>query len=334
MSTLLALGLMSAVTAANLKVDTIRLPLAHAAGQHLALHCIAPEHATRRSVLFVHGASFPTMLAAGFEFVPGDSWMAFMARQGYLACGLDFLGFGDSSRPPAMRAAAEGGVPVSRAPEAAQEIAQAVDYLRQQRGITAVHVVAHSWGTIPAATFAAAHPASLASLTLFGPVTPVPGDAGKPDTQARAWWSITAQQRYRELRFIDVLPPDLVLLEPAVDRRWAAEFDASAPHAAGDAAGELRIPAGPLADIEAAQAGDYPYAPGKVTVPVFAVYGDYDTIATDAETPAFLARFTASPMKWRLRIDHGTHVMHLERGRDALYESVAAFIRATEQLHR
>ena len=233
-----------------------------------------------------------------------------------------------------MRVAAEGGLPVTRAPEAAQEIALAVDYLRQQRGIKAVHVVAHSWGTIPAATFAAAHPASLTSLTLFGPVTPVPGDTGKPDARAGAWWSITAQQRYRQLRFTGVLPPDLVLLEPAVDRSWAAEFDASAPHAAGDAAGELRIPAGPLADIEAAQAGHYPYAASSITAPVFAVYGDYDTIATDAETPAFLARFTGSPMKWRLRIDHGTHVMHLERGRHALYESVAAFIRATEQLQR
>lgn len=332
MSALLALGLMSTVVAGNPRIDTIRLPLAHAPGQHLALHCIAPEHATRRGVLFVHGASFPTMLAAGFEFAPGDSWMAFMARHGYLACGLDFLGFGDSSRPPAMFAAAERGAPITRAPEAAQEIAQAVDYLRRQRGITAVHVVAHSWGTIPAATFAATYPESLASLTLFGPVTPVPGSPAGPASQLGAWWGITAQQRYQQLRFIEVLPRDLVLLEPAVDRRWVAAFDASVPHVAGDPTGDLRIPSGPLADVEAAEAGHYPYAASSITAPVFAVYGDYDTIATDAGTPAFLARFTRSPMKWRLRIDHGTHVMHLERGRHALYESVSAFIHAAEKL--
>lgn len=332
MTALLALGLMAALAATDSHIETVDLPLAQAPGQHLALHCIAPAHATRRSVLFVHGASFPTLLAAGFEFGAGDSWMAFMARQGFLACGLDFIGFGASSRPPAMMGAADRGAAVARAPEAAREIAQAVDYLRRQRGMAAVHVVAHSWGTIPAAAFAAAHPHELASLTLFGPVTPVAGSQPGADIPPGAWWSITAQQRYRQLRFTDVLPRDLVLLEPAVDRRWAAAFDASAPHVPGDEAGQLRIPAGPLADIDAAQAGTYPYVAADITVPVFAVYGDYDTVATDAGTTAFLARFTASPLKWRLRIDHGTHVMHLERGRHSLYGSVAAFIRASEEL--
>jgi hypothetical protein len=37
-------------------------------------------------------------------------------------------------------------------------------------------------------------------------------------------------------------------------------------------------------------------------------------------------------LKWRLRIDDGTHVMHLDRSRRSLYESVAAFIRAAESL--
>src|SRR5690349_8555683 len=97
MSVILLAGLLSAAA-----VHTAHLPLPQAPGQQVALHCIAPAQATGRSVLFIHGASFPTLLAAGFEFAPGDSWMAFMARRGYLACGLDFIGFGASSRPPAM----------------------------------------------------------------------------------------------------------------------------------------------------------------------------------------------------------------------------------------
>jgi hypothetical protein len=39
-------------------------------------------------------------------------------------------------------------------------------------------------------------------------------------------------------------------------------------------------------------------------------------------------------MKWQLRIDDGTHVMHLERQRWSLYESVAAFIQATSEVSR
>jgi len=270
MSALLALGLVSALSA-----STIHLPVAHDPGQQLALHCVTPAQANGQSVLFVHGASFPTMLAFGFEFAPGDSWMDFMARQGFLACGLDFVGFGGSSRPAAMAHAAADAAPVTRAAEAAREIAVAIDYLRKTRGMGRVHLVAHSWGTVPAATFAAKHSGALASLTLFGPVVPKAGD-----------------------------PP-----------------------------GELRIPAGPAADIDAvASGGSYPYDPAAVRVPVFVVYGDYDTVTDDAGATAFLAKFSASPLTWRMRIDHGSHVMHLERNRHSLYRSVDAFIHAAQDM--
>lgn len=309
-------------------VRTTYLPLPQANGQRVAVHCIAPAQATDRSVLFVHGASFPTMLAAGFEFAPGDSWLAFVARRGYLACGLDFVGFGASSRPPAM-AGAEAGAPVTGTPEAVAQIALAVDYLHATRGMAKVHIVAHSWGTIPAAAYAAAHPQALASLTLFGPVTPVAQP--EPASHGTAWWGITAQTRYQQLRYLDVLPAGMVLLEPAVDARWAAQFDTSAPHVAGDPPGQLRIPFGPLADLGEAEAGRYPYAADRVRAPVFVVYGDHDTVVGDTATAeAFLARFTASPLRWQLRIDHGTHVMHLERARRSLYESVDAFVHAAE----
>ncbi|NUO72071.1 MAG: alpha/beta fold hydrolase [Frateuria sp.] len=321
----------AALLAALLSAAAVRthyLPLPQAPGQRVALHCMAPAQANGRSLLFVHGASFPTMLAAGFEFAPGDSWLSFAARRGYLACGLDFDGFGASSRPPAM-AGSEAGKPVTRASDALEQIALAVDHLHAVRGVTEVHLVAHSWGTVPAAAFAAAHPQALASLTLFGPVTPVAHpEAGQVRT---AWWGITAQERYRQLRYADVLPSGMALLEPAVDASWAASFRASAPHVAGDPPGLLRIPSGPLADLADAEAGRYPYVAGNVRVPVFVVYGDYDTVVGgDAAAAAFLARFSASPLRWRLCIEHGTHVMHLERARRSLYESVDAFIRAAE----
>lgn len=333
MSALLALALMSAVSTGDARLDTIDLPVAGAPGQHVALHCVAPARANHRSVLFVHGASFPTRLAFGFEFSRGDSWLAYMADRGFLACGLDFLGFGASSRPAAMTGPSAEGSPVTSATEASQQIALAVDYLRERRGASVVHLVAHSWGTIPAAEFAAMHPDALASLTLFGPVTPVAGARDAPSART-SWWSITAQERYQQLRFKDVLPADLSLLEPAVSKTWAGEFEASVPHVPGDAAGSLRIPAGPLVDIDAAHAGHYPYDPAQVAAPVFVVYGDYDTETDDARSAAFLATFTGSPLKWRLRIDHGTHVMHLERNRHSLYASVYAFIQAAEPAFR
>ncbi|GGA15267.1 alpha/beta hydrolase [Dyella caseinilytica] len=284
-------------------------------------------------MLFIHGASFPTLLASGFQFSPGDSWIHDAAKHGYLSCGLDFLGFGDSSRPPAMLRPAEGAAPVIRAKEAADEIAAAVDYLRSKQGMTSIHVVAHSWGTIPAATFAANHPYELTSLTLFGPVVPVKTPADDDPTHI-AWWSITAQQRLEQLRFKDILPRNQYLLEPAVDQRWTATFAASVPHVPGDKDDMLRIPSGPLVDIDTVSAGTYPYKASDVWVPVFVVYGNYDNVVNDEGATRFLAGFTHSPLRWRLRIDDGTHVMHLEKNRHSLYESVNAFIHAAESTER
>jgi pimeloyl-ACP methyl ester carboxylesterase len=313
-------------TAARIETAFVRIP--HSNGQ-VAIHCMKPQHARDTGVLFVHGSTFPTRLASGYEFGAGDSWLSFVAARGYLACGLDFAGYGASSRPAAMLEPANHGPPVLRAPEAAAQIAAAIQYLHESRGLTGVHVVAHSWGTIPAATFGAGHPAELKSLTLFGPVVPVAGKPAEDPTRA-AWFAQDAMARLDRLRFKDVLPPGLSLLEPAVDRRWALEFVAANLHVAEDPPETVRIPQGPGRDIEEAQAGVYPYVAKDVRVPVFVVYGSYDSLVNTEQASAFLARFTGSPMRWHLRIDDGTHVMHLERNRRSLYESIAAFIAAAE----
>lgn len=312
-------------------VETINLPVSPGSAQHVALHCARPKGLTHKGVLFIHGNSFPTMLAAGFEFKPGDSWIDFMARQGFLSCGVDFLGFGASSRPQAMLEPPAGKPPLLRAREAAREIAVAIRYM-QETGIKEMHIVAHSWGTIPAATFAARHPGELVSLTLFGPVVPTPGSA--PASEHVAWWSMTAKERLRELYFRKALPPGLVLLEPAVTKRWAKEFEASAPRIAADAPGQVRIPDGPVADIEDAQDGIYPYDPRRVSVPILAIFGNYDVVANELNTTPFLARFTSSPLKWELCLYNGTHVMHLERNRQSLYEATLSFIRTAERLQK
>lgn len=319
----IALGLGAAIQTTQIAIPD--------SSQQLAIHCIEPSRPPRAGVLFIHGATFPTRLASGYEFSPNDSWLAFVAADGYLACGFDFVGFGGSSRPAAMLEAADRGAPVLRVAEAAEQSALAVSYLRSKRGLSTVHVVAHSWGTLPAAAFAAVHSAEIRSLTLFGPVVPVPG-THMQTAKRGAWYAMKAEDRLERLHFKDALPPGKSLLEPQVDQRWAEQFAASSPTIPGDAANVLRIPEGPNSDLDAATAGQLPYAPADVHVPVFVVYGNYDVIVGDAGAGAFLERFSASPLKWRMRIDDGTHVMHLDRTRRSLYESVAAFVRAAEAL--
>ena len=329
---MLMIGAMASMALGAMPIETTSLPLSDG-GEQVALHCVRPHGDTGKAVLFVHGSTFPTQLAFGFQFHPGDSWMHYMARQGYLACGLDFIGYGGSSMPAAMKGEASAAPPVDRAPEAAEQIAAAVNYLHKTKGTKAIHLVAHSWGTIPAATYAAHHPHALASLTLFGPIVPK-AKTGTEKSPHDAWFPLTAGHRLEQLRFEKVLPAGKVLLEPSVNARWAGEFRASTPVIGNDAPEQMRIPNGSNIDIDEGVAGNYPYAPADITIPVFVVFGNYDVVVNDAEASTFLERFTSAPMKWQLRIDDGTHVMHLERQRWSLYESVAAFIRATSEVAR
>jgi pimeloyl-ACP methyl ester carboxylesterase len=324
------LSILLAAFVPNSYAAVVQLEQPGAEGQTLALHCIEPAKKTTDAVLFIHGASFPTMLAAGFEFESKDSWMNFMANRGFLACGLDFLGFGASSLPAAMALDPVGATPVDLAADAAIQISVATDYMIQKRQVKRLHIVAHSWGTVPATLYAATHPRTLSSLTLFGPIVPKPGS--QAENTGFSWWSISAQERYKQLQFIDVLPKGMHLLDPAVDRKWATEFAASGPDGKSKGINDpIKIPAGPVADINTARADHFPYQSLDVRIPIFVVYGSYDTVVNDAGAEAFLDRFAASPLKWRLRIDNGTHVMHLEQNRKSLYQSVLAFIKTVDE---
>ena len=127
----------------------VRVPV-DSTGLSVAVWHLPPTHPSAHApVLFVHGASFPTKLAAGFKF-DGTSWMDHMAARGFDVWGLDFLGYGRSDRYPAMRGPDTAHAPVGRAAEAARQIAAAVAYITRRQHTPRVSLVAHSWGTITA----------------------------------------------------------------------------------------------------------------------------------------------------------------------------------------
>ena len=97
MTAIIALGLAAAI-AANAAIRTTQIEIPDSS-QRLAIHCVEPSRPSRSGVLFIHGATFPTKLASGFEFSPDDSWLAFVAAEGYLACGFDLASALPVGRP-------------------------------------------------------------------------------------------------------------------------------------------------------------------------------------------------------------------------------------------
>lgn len=271
-------------------------------------------------VLYIHGATFPSALSVMFRF-GGRSWADALNDQGYDVFGLDFAGYGGSERYPAM-AGLQAGPPLGRTEDAVRQIERAVALIRAETGAKTVLIVAHSWGTMPAARFAELHPDRVGRLVLFGPVLRRDQPA---EVEPNAWNLVTNDQQHR--RFIkDVPAGHAPVLEEVDFPAWAAAYLASDPEAAGRSPPAIKVPSGPSADALAAWSGKLPYAPSRLRVPVMVVRGAWDNSSTAADAERFFAELPKETERRFVEIPEGTHLLHLETGRHALYAAVNAFL--------
>ncbi len=130
------------------------------AGRQLFLRRRPPAQSAPngRIVLYVHGGTFASALSVAHHF-DGESWRDVICDAGFDVWGVDFYGFGASDRYPEMDAPAASNASLCHAPEAAEQVAAAVHFILDQQGAQRLSIIAHSWGSIPAARFAGAHPA-------------------------------------------------------------------------------------------------------------------------------------------------------------------------------
>jgi pimeloyl-ACP methyl ester carboxylesterase len=268
------------------------------------------------AVLYVHGATFPSSASVGFDF-GGGSWLDDWNGRGFDAWAFDFAGFGESSRYAAMAEPAERHPPLGRAPESAGQIVSVLELIRRETGQPRVSLVAHSWGSMPAALAAIARPDAVDRLILFGPTarrTTLDTVPALP-----AWSDVTNDAQYA--RFVEDVPKGHAPVLVAFDR-WAAAYLASDPGAADRTPPAVRIPNGPRADNMAARAGTLAWDPGKLARPLTIVRGAWDSLCRDDDAAMILDAATAAPQRRDLKLDAGTHLMHLETGRRALYDAV------------
>jgi pimeloyl-ACP methyl ester carboxylesterase len=299
----------------------------------VALHHLAPADAGpgshRPPVLFVHGATFPTELAAGYRF-DAVSWLDELAAEGFDVWGLDFLGYGRSDRYPEMAAPASDHPPLGRADVASRQIAAAVARILAACHATQLSIVAHSWGTLAAGRYAVDHPAQLDRLVLFGPVAArlEPADADA-DVDV-AWYLVTEADQQR--RFYGYVPAgEPPAMAPRHFESWGPAYLASDPSAATRTPPSARVPAGPLADIGDAWSGRLPYDPARITAPTLIVRGAWDDVTRDADAARLFDALSAARLRRDVKIDRATHVMHLERTRRQLYREVSSFLAAGDE---
>ncbi|MEI8153473.1 MAG: alpha/beta fold hydrolase, partial [Hyphomicrobiales bacterium] len=116
-----------------------------------------------RTLLFVHGSTYPAH--TGFDIpLGGQSWMESIASHGYDVYCLDVRGYGRSTRPAAMDEPPQNNPPVTRTPDAVNDITAVLNFILKRRNTGKLNLLGWSWGCTMMATTAMANPDKVARL--------------------------------------------------------------------------------------------------------------------------------------------------------------------------
>jgi pimeloyl-ACP methyl ester carboxylesterase len=285
---------------------------------------VAPRHC--RAVLYVHGGTFPSALSIAHRF-DGRSWRDELCDAGFHVWGLDFHGFGFSDPYPEMALPAEHQAPLGRATDASRQLKAAIRFIRSHHGVDQIAVIAHSWGSMVAGLLAERHPELLDRMVFFGPIALRRCASDTP--RFPAWRLISLKDQWN--RFTETVPQGVapVLTKRHFDPWGEAYLDSDAESRTRSPA-SVKVPSGPFQDIFDAWAGQLPYDPAAVRTPVAIIRGEWDNYCSDTDA-RWLFDSMASPIKRDIKIGRGTHLMHLETTRRALYRESVTFLSGRDE---
>jgi pimeloyl-ACP methyl ester carboxylesterase len=280
-----------------------------------------------RIVLFVHGATFPS--ETGFDIdLPGGSWMDIAAQHGFDAYCMDVRGYGHSTRPTVMEQPPETNPPFADTREAVRDIAAAVDFIRQRRGVAKINLVGWSWGTTTTASYAAQNPAQVEKLVLYAPVwlmakaPPYQGAyrAGTRDSVRASNTRGIPQERIEEIS-----PTEWY------DKWWAANLTTD-PVGASRTPPVLRSPNGVMKDFgEFWAAGKPTYDPAAIRAPTLLIVGEWDAVTPPSMAQEIFPRLTGAKYRRLVVLSEGSHPMFVEKNRMHLIREVQHFLEEPTQ---
>lgn len=277
----------------------------------------------KRPVLYVHGATFPTESSVFFKF-GGASWADAMNAAGFSVWGVDFAGYGRSEAYAQMAAEKPpAGEPLGRAPDAETQVERAVEAILRSTGAAKISLVAHSWGTMPAARFAGDHSDLVDRLVLFGPIVRREILAATPPLGP--WRFLTIEEQRK--RFVEDVPQgEPGVLSEADFPAWTKLYLAFDPTSVTRTPPSVKTPNGPAADIMAAWSGTLAYDPTRIKAPTLIVVGEWDSLCKDADVAWLSAALKGASCVKSVKVPKATHLMHLESGRLGLHAATNAFL--------
>ena len=275
-------------------------------------------------VVYLHGSTFGADLSVFYRF-DGRSWADALNDAGHAVWGFDWAGYGHSERYPH-----DATEPAGHMGHALPQLQRVMAAIRERNGDKPVAIVAHSWGASAAASYSSRTPQDVRALVLFGPIVPrVPNPAPAPAPAASPMPShhpVSIWAQYR--RFVEDVPRGQPqVLSEAHFQAWAEAYLATDPTAPTRSPPSVWTPAGPGADVRAWWSGDWLYAPADVQAPTMVVRGEWDSLCTDTDAATLLGAL-GSAHTVDCKIEHATHLMHLESQRSVLYRNTNDFLQS------
>lgn len=295
-------------------------------GKKINLMHLKPERENRgEAILFVHGASFPSELASGFR-MNGISWMDNLADAGYNVYALDFLGYGKSDRYDYMLGNSAETGNTGRGKEVVEDMDKAVNYILTELNISGIHLIGHSWGATVSGHYATLFPEKINKLVLFAPFIQRNGTTDWDKTKA-LYKDLTPAQRVKQ--FISSIPGGRdMTLEDEVFEKWKNKWLESDPTSKNRSPFSVRFPSAWQIDLFDCWNGNCFFEPGKIRNSTLLIKGEWDTTFSFDDAEKLFEQLQNTPSKRYVVIDRGTHVLHLEKNRFALYDEVQLFLKS------
>lgn len=285
-------------------------------------HLVSQNTSNDYPVLFLHGSSFPSALSFGFE-MNNTSWMKNLSENGFDVYALDFLGYGNSDRYPEMKKSSNKIV--GRAAEAALDVEKAVDFILKQTGKNKIYLIGHSWGGSVAALSASVMQDKVEKLVLFAAIT-ARNENFEYEKINTAFEEMTPAQRINAMKNLTPLGKEC-RLEPEIFENWGESWKKSDPLITDSKNAAVRFPSGPSMDVEDLLHNNSYYDPKKITAKTMVIRGEWDQYPNNNDAENLFISLENAASKKYVVIEKGTHVIHLEKSRNELYNETLHFLK-------
>ena len=293
----------------------------------------AQRFGTERILLFVHGATYPAEISFDLP-VGGASMMDLLAARGWDVWLVDVRGYSHSTRPASMDRPAAEGRPATSTAEAARDVAAAVDFIQQRRGVAKINLKGWSWGTSIMGLYTSTHNERVERLVLYAPqwlsTSKVPANA----PPLGAYRTVTGDATLA--RWLMGVPADkrADLIPLGWFDQWADATFAPDPVGAKQTLPVLRAPNGVGQDSrDYRQSGKPLYQPSDIRVPTLLLHAEWELLHAkwDADLPtyqtqAYFNQLTHARYKRWVELGEGAHTVMLEKNRMQFFRELVGFL--------